>query len=148
MKTWIVIMFLSLGSFMNAQQVVIKGKAYEVKGKAIFKDGAEVTTSLLKNEKDHIFKTLKTQTRDAKRAEKAQKRLEKSHKKAQKQLKEKQKAQSRFNKAKKRLDQNKAKYEKLKAAGKLSPNADEKWIKKLNGYTKDLEKATRNLKRT
>ncbi|TXE08983.1 hypothetical protein ES711_03345 [Gelidibacter salicanalis] len=148
MKIWIIVLFLSLGSFMNAQQVISNGKVYEVKGKAIFMDGEEITTSLLKTEKDQIFKTLKTQTRDAKRAEKAQKRLEKSHKKAQKQLKEKQKAQSRFNKAKKRLDQNKAKYEKLKAAGKLSPNADVKWIKKLDGYTKTLEKATRNLKRT
>lgn len=148
MKTWIVVLFLSLVAFVNAQEVISNGKVYEVKGKSIFQDGVEITSSLLKGQKDHIFKTLKAQKKDAKRTENAKEKLEKSHKKAQKKLKKKQKAQRKFDKAAKRFEHNQEKYEKLKMRGKLSPNDEAKWLKALERYKKDLDKATKNLRRS
>ncbi|WP_299398447.1 hypothetical protein [uncultured Gelidibacter sp.] len=155
MKTWILVLFLCLGTFVNAQEVISKGTAYEVRKKAIFKDGVDITATLEKGEKDAIFKTLKTQQKEAKKAEDARKRLEKNAKnaeKAQKQaakeLKKKQKAQDRFERATKKLNQNQEKYERLKMRGKLSPNDEAKWLKSLERYKKDLDKATKNLRRS
>lgn len=152
MRIWMIILFLSLGVAVNAQEVISKGKVYEVKGKAIFQDGVDITSTLLIVERDPIYKALKSQLKDDKNAEKARKKLEKAAKKAEKaqkkavkELKNKQKAQDKFNKANKKLEQNQNKFEKLKFKGKLSPNDEAKWLKKLEGYRKDLQKATRKI---
>ncbi|TDU43181.1 hypothetical protein BXY82_0588 [Gelidibacter sediminis] len=155
MKNWIIVLFLCLGTLVSAQEVISNGKVYEVKGKSIFKDGIDITASLESSEKDAIFKTLKNQQKEASRAEAARKKLEKAAKKSEKaqkraanELKKKQKAQDKFEKAAKRLEQNQEKYERLKMRGKLSPNDDAKWLKKLERYTKDLDKATKALRRS
>ncbi|OBX23626.1 hypothetical protein LX77_03741 [Gelidibacter algens] len=155
MKIWIVLFFLSLGAIVNAQEVISNGKAYEVRNKAIFKDGVDITATLEKEEEAHIFKTLNNQLNKAKDAEDVRKKLEKAArksdkalKKAAKELKSKQKAQDRFNKATKKLEQNQEKYEKLKKRGKLSPQDEVKWLKMLEDYKDDLEKATQKLQRS
>lgn len=152
MRIWMIIFFLGLGITVNAQEVISNGQVYEVKGKEIFKDGVDITSTLLTDEKDHIFKTLKNQVKESQNAENARKKLEKTAKnsekaqnKATKALNQKQKAQDKFTKATKTLEQNQEKFEKLKFRGKLSPNDEAKWLKKLEGYKKDLQKATRNL---
>ncbi len=161
MKIWMIIFFLSLGITANAQEVIKDGKVYEVKGKAIFHEGEDITTMLLSGEKADIFKAHKNLIKETKAAEKAQKKLEKgvkdaekaqkkaekAQKKAEKALKQKQKAQDNVNKATRKFDQQQEKYQKLKNSGKLSPNDDAKWLKKLNGYKNDLEKSRTKLNR-
>lgn len=152
MRIWMIIFFLGLGLSVNAQEVISNGQVYEVKGKAIFQDGADITATLLTDERDQIFKTLKNNLKDVKDVEKARKKLEKaaknaekSQKKAEKALKKQQKVQAKFKKATQKLEQNQNKYDKLKNRGKLSPNDEAKWLKKLDGYKKDLEKARKKL---
>ncbi|MEO8774360.1 MAG: hypothetical protein ABI263_10225 [Gelidibacter sp.] len=155
MRIWMIILFLTLGVAVNAQEVISEGKVYEVKGKAIFQDGVDITSSLLIEERDPIYKALKNQINDEKNVEKARKKLEKAaknaekaEKKALKDLKKKQKAQDNVNKAVRKFDQQEEKYQKLKNSGKLSPNDESKWLKKLNGYKHDLEKARTKLNRS
>lgn len=154
MKIWMIVFFLGLGITVNAQNVIKDGKVYEVKGKSIFHKGEDITLSLLSGEKADIFKTHKNLVKEAKAAEKAKKRAEKAtknaekaKKKAEKALKQKQKAQDQVNKASRKFDQQQDKYQKLKNSGKLSPNDDAKWLKKLNGYKNNLEKARTKLNR-
>lgn len=145
MRIWILIFFVSLGFTVNAQHVIHEGKAYEVKGKSIFSNGNEVTHDLDQDQKDHIFKTHKGNVKADKKAEKARKKKEKAQKKAEKNLKKKQKAQDKYTKATKKLDQNESKYKRLKEQGKLSPNDEEKWLKKLDRFKKDVEKRRKKL---
>lgn len=152
MKTWIIIMFLSIGSFCFGQQVISQGKIYEVKNKLIFQDGVDVTETLMLKEKEDIFKLLKHQKKELKQAEKARKKLEKAAKEAKKAnkkssdaLKKKKKAEAKFLKASKKLEKQEAKFKKLKLKGKLSPNEEAKWFKKLEGYRKDVQKAKNKL---
>lgn len=145
MRIWMIIFFLGLGLSLNAQHVINNGKVYQVKGKSIFHEGNDVTSTLNKENKDNIFKSHKNNSKATKNAEKAKKKQDKIHDQTVKDLKNKQKAQDKFNKATKKLDQNQEKYDKLKAKGKLSPNDEAKWQKKLEGYKKDLEKTKKNL---
>lgn len=145
MRNWIFIFFLSLGFALNAQHVIHDGTAYEVKGRSIFSNGENVTDALHVDEKNTIFRTHKSQVRADKRAEKAKKKQEKAHKKAAKDLKRKQKAQDRYLKATKKLQRNQAQYDRLKERGKLSPNAEDKWLKKLDRYKKNVEKRRKSL---
>lgn len=145
MKTWIIIFFLSFGYMVHAQHIVSEGVAYEVKGKSIFKGGIDITHTLDKEKKDNIFKTHKNQKKVTKRAEKAKKKQDKAHKKAAKDLKKKQKAQRKYLKATKRLQQDEAKFKRLKERGHLSPNAEEKWLKKLDRSKKNVEKIRKKL---
>lgn len=146
------IMLLSLGLAVQAQEVISNGQVYEVKGKAIFQDGVDITSTLQTEEKDKIFKIFNDESKNLKAAEKARKKLEKSakeaqkaQKKAEKALKKKQKAEDQFKKASKKLKEHQSKFDKLKAKGKLSPNDEAKWLKKLEGYKKDVEKAKRKI---
>jgi hypothetical protein len=145
MRIWIFIFFMSLGIIANAQHVVSEGVAYEVKGKSIFKEGIDITHSLDKTQKDRILKTHRTKIRSEKRAERARKKQEKARKKAAKDLKRKQKAQNRYLKATKKLEQNELKYNRLKERGRLSPKDEEKWLKKLDRFKKDVEKRRKSL---
>lgn len=169
MKIWIVVLFLGLGLFTQAQGVEYDGLKYEVKGDLIFKDGKDVTQTLsletknqiktaldnrLRSEKvaDEIRekqkdaeKSLKKAERAQKKAEKDQKKAEKAQKRVEKELKAQQKTQNNFQKASRRLEQNQTKYEKLKRKGKLSPNDDERWLNKLEKYRENLEDAKKKL---
>jgi membrane carboxypeptidase/penicillin-binding protein len=155
MKLWILLLFLGFGFAANAQQVISNGVAYEVKGKAIFKDGVDVTETLSVEQQKEIKSTLDKKLKEASKAEKAikkaekeAKKAEKAQKRAEKDLKLKQKAQDRFERASKNLSKNQEKYEKLKRKGKLSPNDEIKWLKKLEDYKEDLDKAKKKLERS
>lgn len=162
MKIWIVVLFLGMGLFAQAQEVEHEGLKYEVKGDLIFKDGKDVTHTLSLETKNQIKTTLRnrlnsekladelrSKQKDAekslKKAERAQKKAEKAQKRAEKELKEKQRAQDKFQKASKKLQQNQAKYEKLKRKGKLSPDDELKWLGKLEKYRDNLEDAKKKL---
>lgn len=152
MKIWMIIFFLGLGITAHSQEVIKDGKAYEVKGKAIFHDGVDITADLLSDEKSAIFKSHKAFIKETKAAEKAQKKAEKAfknaekaQKKAEKELKNKEKALEKFNKATRKLEQNQIKYETQKNKGRLSPNDESKWLKKLDGYKRNVEKARRKI---
>lgn len=152
MRIWMIVFFLGLGITVNAQDVIKDGKAYEVKGKAIFHDGVDITADLLSDEKADILKSHKDLVKEAKQAEKERKKLEKAakeaekaQKKAAKELKQKQKALDKFNKATKKLEDNQHKYDKLKIRGKLSPNDEAKWLKKLADYKKNVDVARRKI---
>lgn len=159
MKIWMIVFFLGLGITVHAQEVIKDGKVYEVKGKAIFHEGEDVTASLLSEEKADILKSHKSLVKEAKDAEKArkkaekelkqrekaQKKAEKAQKKAEKELKKKEKALDRYNKANYKLEQSQSKYEILKKRGRLSPVDESKWIKKLDGLREKVEKARRKL---
>lgn len=118
MKFWFVLLFIGMGHFVNAQEVIPE----------------EVTNEI---------PILKTNSK--KENEKALKKAQKAQKKAEKELKAKQRAQDNFEKATKKLEQNQTKYEKLKNKGKLSPNDEEKWLKSLNKYKKEVESAQKKL---
>lgn len=152
MKNIFILFFISLGFITNAQEVISNGTLYEVRDKAIFKDGINITDNLLEHERAHIFKAQKNHLEEAKKAEKLRKKLEKSakkaeksQKKAEKELKKRKKAQNDFSKASKKLKDQQENYEKLKNKGKLSPNDESKWHKKLEGYKKDVEKSKRKI---
>lgn len=155
MRIWIIIFFIGLGNIVNAQQVIHNGKVHVVKGKSIFHNDVDITSTLLSHERESIYKTLKNNLKERKDAEKVRKKLEKAAKKAEKAqkkafkaLKKKQKAQDKFYKATKKLEQNQDKYDKLKMRGKLSPNDEAKWFKKLQGLKKDLKKTKNKLQRS
>lgn len=97
---------------------------------------------------EKIEKEQKDAEKALKQAEKARKKAEKEQKKAEKALKKKQNAQDAFAKASKRLSKNQAKYDKLKRKGKLSPNEDEDWLKKLKKYGEDVADAQEKLSKT
>lgn len=183
MKLWLLLLFLGLGLCGYAQEVEYEGVKYEVKEKAIFQDGKDVTSTLSAEKQQEIMaihektkmtaleaekavqvaekeqkeaekaaqkleKERKEAEKAIKKAEKAQKLAEKEQRRAEKELKRKQHAQDDFEKATKRLQQNQDKYERLKHKGKLSPNDEEKWLKRIEGYREDLDKAKRTLSKT
>lgn len=162
MKYILTVISLVFVMFVNAQKVTQDGKVYEVKKEKIFLDGKEVTATLnleektsILNEASTILKNLKIQEEAEKenkklekekvKAEKALKKAEKAQKKAEKEIKKRAKLQSNFKKAEANFDKTKIKYENLKRKGKLSPVDESKWLKKLEGLTKKLNKAKSKL---
>ncbi len=157
MKFYITLLFVCMTVVVNAQEVVSNGETYEVKGKSILKDGVDVTTSLNIEEQAQImaaFKEKKIQIKEAKErekqiklAEKRQKVAEKKQRRAEKALKKKERAQSDYDKAIKRHEQAISKYERLKRRGKLSPNDEERTLKRIEDLKSDIDKAQNKLKR-
>ncbi|PTM10738.1 MAG: hypothetical protein DA407_03155, partial [Bacteroidetes bacterium] len=138
MKYILVILFLGLGFFSNAQEVERNGKKHIVKKDRIWHEGNDVTATFsleeqakIKDEfsnlvegiklKEKEAKRLKKAEKDQKNAEKDRKRAQSKQKKAEKELKQKEKAQSNYEKATKNYSQAQSKYERLKEKGKLSP---------------------------
>ena len=80
-----------------------------------------------------------------KKTEKQKKKAEKKLKKAEKEVKKHAKAQDNFSDAKKKYDKEFKKYQKLKSKGKLSPEDEVKWLKKLEGLQKKIDKTERKL---
>ena len=153
-------LFLSLALIIftlttKAQEVTQNGTVYKVKGKTILKEGVDVTNTLSVEDQTKIKEALLKQKaldkerseaeKAIKKAERDQKKAEKKQKQAEKDLKARQKAQSKFEKAGKDYSNNSNKYEKLKGKGKLSPNEEAKWLKKLEDLKNDLEKAKKKL---
>ena len=158
MKLLITFIFVMSGLIVNGQEVMMNGKSYEVKKGVIYLDGLDVTSTLTIEEQNAIharFQELSENLRikeelekNAKKAEKAQKKTEKKLKKAEKELKKKEKAQEDYDKSAKKLKQAQEKYEKLKRKGKLSPEDEAKWLKKIENHTESFNKAKKRLKRS
>ncbi len=155
MKYWMLLLFLTFGYFMNAQDVLVDGVNYVVKGEKILRDGIDVSDSLTPEQKQNIttvFLEKEASLRDAeklekalKRAEKSQKKAEKKQKKAEKELKRKENAQSKYEKSEKKYIEALNKYEKLKKKGKLSPVDEKKWLEKIEKLKETQVKAKRKL---
>lgn len=101
MKFWITILFLSLGLYLNAQEVKHEGKTYEIKKGKIFLEGKDVTDTFTKEEieafkvkiakaKEEYDKAQK-QEKEAKKLENQAKKAEKAQKKGRKRIKTKRK---------------------------------------------------------
>jgi hypothetical protein len=157
MKFFITLLCLVFGFFVQAQEVEVNGTVYKVKGESIFKDKVNVSETLTMEEKNNIRTNLdekirlekETKLKDSaiKKAEKEQKKAENKHKSAEKALKKKEKAHADFEKTGKKYEDAIKKYEKLKDKGKLSPEDEGKWLKKIDNYKEAIEKAKKKLKK-
>ncbi|WP_372757367.1 hypothetical protein [Mariniflexile sp.] len=155
MRLVTVLLFLGLAFGSQAQEIDFNGTTYKIKGKTILKEGENVTTTLSAEEQTGIWEAFNKQKalneeREAaekaiKKAEKEQKKAEKALKKAEKEIKAKEKAQAKFDDANEDYTDAIAKYEKLKKKGKLSPNDEAKWLKKIEGLKEDIAKAKKKL---
>ncbi|MEN3323327.1 hypothetical protein VP395_06285 [Mariniflexile soesokkakense] len=155
MKLFAVLVFLGLTISVQAQEVSFNGTTYEIKGKTILLDEADVTTTLSVEEQTGVWeafnkqnaldKELEAAEKAIKKAEKEQKKAEKKQKRAEKELKAREKAQSKFEDASEDYNDAIKKYEKLKRKGKLSPNDEAKWLEKINDLKEDIDKAKRKL---
>lgn len=156
MKIWVLTLVVLFGFLSHAQEVVLKGITYKVKGDVILKDGTDVTNTLSLEEQQEIKTTLqknndilaetKKREKDLKKAEKNQKAAEKKQKKSENELKKKEKLHSNFEKSEKKYNDAINKYEKLKKKGKLSPEDEAKWLKKIEDLKKDHHKAKSKIK--
>lgn len=157
LKIILTIVFLGLVSFINAQEVINEGTTYEVKGTTILKDGVDVTNSLTLEKKNEIIsafnekvkekelldkkeKEARKREKEIKTAESKRKKAEKKQKKAEKKLKKEIKAKKNLEKSKKNYSKAQKKYDKLKSKGKLSPEDELDWVKKLKKLEKDIQK--------
>jgi len=165
MKQLITVLFMAATLFIQAQTVIKDGKTYTIKKEKIFLDGNEVTSTLSEALKTEIIgkaatisEQLKADTKAKKeadqldkankKAEKALKKAEKARKKAEKALEQNQNAQDKLNRTSAKLQDAKAKYQKKKKKGKLSPNDDSKWLKKIKDLEDDMAKAKKKLERS
>lgn len=143
---------------ITAQEVTHGGSVYLVKGNSIFKNNIDVTETLSEAEQNQIKgkldeqlkkeKRIKKAENEQKKAEKRQKQAEKKLKKAKRELKQKQKAERNFEKAQSNYEQSQKKFSRLKSKGKLSPDDESKWIRKIENQKEQLTKAKRRLKRS
>ena len=155
MKLFLSLILLALTLSIQAQDITYNGAVYKVKKDAILKEGADVTSTLSIDDQTNIKNAFAKQIaldkerveaeKAIKKAEKEQKKAEKKQKQAEKELKAKQKAQSKFEKSGKEYNNAMEKFEKLKKKGKLSPNDEAKWLKKVDDLKEDLEKAKKRL---
>ncbi len=129
--------------FENTKLATKEAQAATLEAAAIAKEEIEA-----KKTAEKLAKERKEAEKAMKEAEKAQKRAEKEQKKAERALQNKQDAQDNFEKATKRLSKNQAKYDKLKRKGKLSPNDEKDWMKKLENYREDVSDAKEKLMRS
>lgn len=155
MKLVAVLLFLGFAFSTHAQEVNYNGTTYKIKGKTILQEKADITATLSAEDQSGIWDAFNKQKaldkerleaeKTLKKAEKEKQKAEKKQKQAEKELKAKQKAQSKFNKANDDYNKASKKFEKLKERGKLSPNDEEKWLKKIDNLNKDIEKTRKKL---
>ena len=156
MKKLILSFFLLLiVTILSAQEVNHNNKIYKVKNTKIYFQDQEVTAELAQNEKELIFskakkkieeeKELKAINNKQKQAEKKQKKAETKQKKAEKELKKQEQVQKKYQNAERDYKKTFNKYEKLKRKGKLSPQAEQNWLEKINKQKSKLEKAKKKL---
>ena len=152
-KLRVLMLLLFAVGLIHAQKVEYQGKEYKVKKDLIFLDGVDVTPNLTVSEQTAIKDALKRQIdfekveKEQKRAEKKQKQAEKKQKKAEKEVKKREKAQRNLEKSQKKLKKDTTKYEKLKANGKLSPEDEGKWLKRLEKLKEKIEKAEKKVRK-
>lgn len=87
MKNIIAILCLLFSVLTFGLEVISNGTTYKVKGKAIFQDGVDITSTLTVEQENEIRTILDEQVRvekEVKKAEQAQKKAEKAQKKAEK----------------------------------------------------------------
>lgn len=154
-KLFITIIFLFGVTISQAQKIEYNGVNYVVKKNAIFMDGNDITNTLSLEEQVNIKnalsqkiltdKKLKEAEKAQKKAEKAQKKAEKAQKKAENEIKKKEKAKKKYSDAQKRYEKELKRHEKLRNKGKLSPEEEIKWQKKLDGLQNKIEKAKRKM---
>jgi protein subunit release factor B len=154
-KILITIILLFGVTISQAQKVEYNGVNYVVKKNAIFMDGKDITTSLSPEQHANIKnrlsqqiladKKLKEAQKEQKKAEKRQKAAEKRQKKAENEIKKKEKAKKNYSDAQDRYEKQVKRHEKLKNKGKLSPEDEVKWQKKLEGLQKQIEKTKRKM---
>ncbi len=80
-----------------------------------------------------------------KKAEKAQKKSERAQRKIEKEIKAKEKANKNYTNARSKYEKGLSRFEKLKNRGKLSPQDEVKWQKKLESMQNKIEKYQRKL---
>jgi DNA repair exonuclease SbcCD ATPase subunit len=150
----------------SSEQVIYDGSVYEIKGDKIYKRGEKVNESLSDELKTNIRQTLdarlalekeieakkealeaeqKAQEKALKEAENALKKAEQAQKALEKALEKKEKLREAFIDANSKYKDQKDKYERLHDAGKLSPNDEEKWAKRLDKLKSKMEEAERKL---
>ena len=162
LKGLVTTIFLFAVVLVQAQKVELNGVDYVVKKNAILVDKVDVTSTLSPEMQASIKNRLNAQILAEKRlaeakkaqkaAEKAQKKAKKKQKaadkelkKAEKKLKNKEKAKARYEVAKKDLEKNIEKHQKLQEKGKLSPQDEIKWQKKLEKSRNKIEKPIKKI---
>ncbi|GAA4949702.1 hypothetical protein GCM10023314_23780 [Algibacter agarivorans] len=158
MRFLMILIFLGFSYTINAQEVNFNGVTYKIEKERIFKDNIDVTETLTLEKKQQIRtafdkKLLQIEeseqiTKRLKKVEKDKKSAIKKQKKAEKSLKQKKKTQSNFDKSGKKHQGAIKKYDKLKKKGKLSPEDESKWLKKIEKLKVNHQKAKKKLKRT
>ncbi len=160
MKFWILLLFMGMSFFVNAQEIEHEGVKYEIKGKSIFQDGKDVTATLSVERKEQlmaIHEKSKAALKEAevakklaadkqKEVEKAASKLEKEQKQADKALKDAQKAQKSAEKAQKKAVKElklkqKAQDNFEKASKKLEQNQDKYDKLKSKGKLSPIDEA-------
>ena len=150
----------------SSEQVIYDGSVYGIKGDKIYKRGEKVNESLSDELKTNIRQTLdarlalekeieakkealeaeqKAQEKALKDAENALKKAEQEQKALEKAAEKKEKLREAFIDANSKYKDQKDKYQKLHDAGKLSPNDEEKWAKRLDKLKSKMEEAEREL---
>ncbi|MCF6296383.1 MAG: hypothetical protein L3J08_00095 [Flavobacteriaceae bacterium] len=157
LKCLVLTFCLFISVLIHAQEIEPKEGQYTIKDDKVFLNDEDVTTSLTTKQLADIKSKLKNEVareekiekakKEAKKAEKKQKKAEKKQKKAEKALKKRQKAESNLAKSQKKYSKSFNKYEKLRDKGKLSPKDEIKWLDKLEGIKKKVEKNKKKLKR-
>ncbi|TBM98986.1 hypothetical protein EYD45_15835 [Hyunsoonleella flava] len=159
----LLIVFVTIGMSLSAQEIKVNDKVYEVKKGLIFQEGVDITNTLSVEEKAKILaefekkqqniaeaeatqKRIEKAEKEQKKAEKEQRKAEKKRKKAEKALRQKEKAQSNYDKATKKFKDAQKKYEKLKSKGKLSPQDEKKWLEKIEKLNANVAKTKQKLK--
>lgn len=154
-KVLITIILLFGVTISQAQKIEYNGVNYVVKKNAIFMDGKDITNTLSLEEQVNIKNTLsqkiltdkklKEAEKAQKKSEKKQKAAEKKQKKAENEIKKKEKAKKNYSEAQNRYEKELKRHEKLRNKGKLSPEDEVKWQKKLDGLQNKIEKAKRKM---
>lgn len=154
-KVLITIILLFGVTISQAQKIEYNGVNYVVKKNAIFMDDKDITNNLSLEEQVNIKnalsqkiltdKKLKEAEKAQKKAGKKQKAAEKKQKKAENEIKKKEKAKKNYYEAQNRYEKELKRHEKLRNKGKLSPEDEIKWQKKLDGLQNKIEKAKRKM---
>ena len=150
----------------SSEQVIYDGTVYEIKGNHVYNRGEKVTESLsdelkanirqtldarlamekeIKAQKDALEAEQKAQEKALKAAEEALKKAEQEQKALEKAAEKKEQLREDFIDANSKYKDQKEKYQKLHDAGKLSPNDEEKWAKRLEKLKSKMEEAERKL---
>lgn len=131
-----------------SQDVNYNGSLYTVKGKKIYQNKTDITSSLSENQQNEIIKLYKERvkaTKATEKLEKEKKKAEKQQKKAEKALKKKEQAQKKLDQARKKYEKETKKYKKLSRKGKIDDET--KWEKKLNSLKEKIIKAEKKLRK-